>query len=357
MAKNETPPAGDIRVGLIGFGLAGAVFHAPLVSTTEGLRLAAVVTSNPERAHEARRAYTGVLVLGTPEELWARAGELDLVVVASPNRTHAPLALAALGAGLSVVVDKPLAATASEGRRLRDEAERRGLLLTVFQNRRWDGDFLTVRRLLEGGSLGRVLRFESRFERWRPRAKSGWRQSGAPEDAGGLLYDLGSHLIDQALLLFGPARRVYAELGRPYPEVLADNDTFVALEHAGGVRSHLWMSTAAAQPGPRFRVLGSEAAYTKFGLDVQEEALKRGARPGDAGWGEESEGDWGLTGAGDDLRPQRTEPGCYECFYRGVVSALREGAPPPVDPSESVAVLEIIEAARRSHEERQTVRL
>jgi predicted dehydrogenase len=344
-----------LRVGLIGFGLAGSVFHAPLISTTPGLRLAAVVTSNPERTREAQRDYTGVRVFTTPEQLWERAGDFDLVVVASPNRTHAPLARAALEAGLSVVVDKPLAATASEGRKLIEEAGRRGLLLTVFQNRRWDGDFLTLRRLLSRGELGRVLRFESRFERWRPRAKDGWRQSVAPEDAGGLLYDLGSHLIDQALVLFGPVRRVYAELGRPYAGVDVDNDTFVALEHVGGVRSHLWMSTVAAQPGPRFRVLGSEAAYTKFGLDVQEETLKQGARPGDAGWGEEPERRWGLIGAEDDLRPVPTEPGSYQSFYQGVVSALRDGAPPPVDPAESVAVLEVIEAARRSDAEGLTV--
>jgi predicted dehydrogenase len=164
-------------------------------------------------------------------------------------------------------------------------------------------------------------------------------------------------LIDQALVLFGPVTRVYAELGRPYPEVEADNDTFVALSHTGGVRTHLWMSTAAAQQGPRFRVLGSAAAYTKFGLDVQEEALKRGERPGDAGWGEEAEPHWGLLGAGDDLRPQRTEAGCYERFYQGVVPTLRDGAPPPVDPAEAVAVLEVIEAAQRSHAEGQTVML
>jgi predicted dehydrogenase len=357
MVNNETPGGEPLRVGLIGFGLAGAVFHAPLISATPGLRLAAVVTSNPERTLEAQRAYTGVRVFTAPERLWERARDLDLVVVATPNRTHAPLARAALEAGLAVVVDKPLAANAAEGRGLIEEAGRRGLLLTVFQNRRWDGDFLTLRRLLGRGGLGRVLRFESRFERWRPRAKGGWRQSGAPEDAGGLLYDLGSHLIDQALILFGPARRVYAELGRPYAGVDVDNDTFVALEHAGGVRSHLWMSTVAAQPGARFRVLGSEAAYTKLGLDVQEEALKQGGRPGAEGWGEEPERRWGVLGAGDDLRPLRTEPGSYQSFYQGVVSALREGAPPPVDPAEAVAVLEVIEAARRSDAEGQTVLL
>ncbi|HEX8560703.1 MAG TPA: Gfo/Idh/MocA family oxidoreductase [Pyrinomonadaceae bacterium] len=357
MTNGTTSGGGDARVGLVGFGLAGAVFHAPLVAATKGLRLAAVVTSNPERSRRARSLYPGALVYDDAGRMFERAGDLDLVVIASPNRTHAPLARAALDAGLHVVVDKPLAATAAEARWLVEEARRRRLLLTVFQNRRWDGDFLTLAGLVGRGALGRVLRFESRFERWRPRPKPGWRQSDEPADAGGLLYDLGSHLIDQALLLFGPAARVYAELERPYEGVGADNDSFVALTHASGVRSHLWMSSAAAQPGPRFRALGSEAAYTKFGLDAQEDALREGARPGDPGWGEEPAERWGLFGAGDDLRPLRTEPGSYQSFYAGVAAAMRDGAPPPVEPSEAAAALEVIEAARRSHAEGRAVNL
>ena len=346
----------ELRVALIGFGLAGAVFHAPLVEATRGLRLKAVVTSDPERTRQVERRYPGVTIFDDAGRLWEHGEEFDLVVVASPNRTHVPLSQAALRAGLHVVVDKPLAATADGGRRLSEEASARGLLLTPFHNRRWDGDFLTVRGLLGRGELGRVLRFESRYERWRPRPKPGWRQSGEAADAGGLLYDLGSHLIDQALVLFGPARGVYAELDPFYEGAEADNDSFVALTHEGGVRSHLWMSTAAAQPGPRFRVLGSEASYTKFGLDVQEEALKLGGRPGGQGWGEEEEARWGLLGAGEDLRPVRTEPGSYQRFYEGVVAAIREGAPPPVSPSDAVAVLEVIEAARLSHTEGRTVK-
>lgn len=355
---NHLKPSGEcIRVGLIGFGLAGSVFHAPLVAATAGLRLSAVVTSDAERARRAQSSHPGVAVYESAERLLEQKGALDLLVVASPNRTHAPLALSGLGAGLHVVVDKPLAPTAVEARALVEEARRRGLLLTPFHNRRWDGDFLTLRRLLNEGRLGRVLRFESRFERWRERPKPGWRQSDDPAEAGGLLYDLGSHLIDQALVLFGPVRRVYAELCRPYADVRVDNDTFVALTHDGGVRSHLWMSSVAAQAGPRFRVLGSAAAYVKYGLDVQEEALRQGSRPGAEGWGEEPEQRWGLVGAGDDPRPLRTEPGSYQSFYAGVVAAIREGAPPPVDASEAVAVLDIIEAARRSDEEGQTVSL
>jgi predicted dehydrogenase len=178
-------------------------------------------------------------------------------VVAAPNRAHVPLARTAIDLGKAVVVDKPLALTAAEGRALVDAARARGVLLTVFQNRRWDGDLLTVRRLLTEGALGDVYRFESRFERWRPTPKPGWRESGAPEEGGGVLVDLGSHLVDQAASCSGPVSQVYAELDRRRPGVQVDDDAFVALTHASGVRSHLWMSAVAAQLGPRLRVLGA----------------------------------------------------------------------------------------------------
>ncbi|HKP73888.1 MAG TPA: Gfo/Idh/MocA family oxidoreductase, partial [Longimicrobiaceae bacterium] len=262
-----------LRVGLIGYGLAGSAFHAPLIAATPGLRLSLVVTSNPERAAQVRREHSEVEIVDTAERLWERAGELELVVVASPNRTHVPLARAALAAGLPVVVDKPLAATSADARALADEAGSRGLLLSVFQNRRWDGDFLTLRHLIADGALGDVHRFESRFERWRPAPKPGWRERGDPAEAGGVLFDLGSHLIDQALVLFGPVRQVYAEIGRRRPGVEVDDDAFVALTHASGVVSHLWTSLVAAEDSGRFCVLGSRAAYVKRGLDVQEAAL------------------------------------------------------------------------------------
>lgn len=343
-----------LRAALIGYGLAGSAFHGPLIATTGGMRLAAVVTHSEERAAQARREHPGVQVVDAVERLWESADRLDLVVLASPNRTHVPLAMEALEAGLPVVVDKPLAPSAAEARRLVREAQRRELLLTVFQNRRWDGDFLTLRRLLEQEELGRVLRFESRFERWRPTPKPGWRERGAPEEAGGILFDLGSHLIDQALLLFGPVRRVYAEVERQREGVEVDDDTFVALTHASGVRSHLWMSAVAGQLGPRMRVLGSRAAYTKEGLDVQEDALRAGKRPG-AGWGEEPPEGWGLLGAGEEVRPVPTEPGAYPRFYEGVAAALREGSPPPVDPEDAVETLEVVEAALRSSAEGRVV--
>lgn len=346
-----------IRAGLIGYGLAGASFHAPLIRATRGLELAAIVTSNAERQREARSAHPGAELFDSAAQLWDHAAQLDLVVVASPNRTHVPLSLRALEAGLDVVVDKPLAPTSAEGRRLVQEARRRERLLTVFHNRRWDGDFLTLRGLLADGALGEPYRFESRFDRWRPTPKPGWRELGAPEEAGGLLYDLGSHLIDQALVLFGPVSHVYAELDRRRPGVEVDDDAFVALTHTSGTRSHLFMSVLAAQPGPRLRMMGSRSAYVKHGLDVQEAALRGGGSPDDARWGEEPPEAWGTLGTADELRRVPTVPGAYRRFYEGVVAAIDDGAPPLVDPADAVVGLEIIEGARRSAAERRVVAL
>jgi predicted dehydrogenase len=352
MAPSTNAP---FRVGLLGYGVGGAVFHAPLIAATPGLRLDAVMTANPERQAQARAEHPDAAVLADADALLAR--DLDLVVVATPNRTHVPLALAALDAGRAVVVDKPLAATAEEGRRLIEETGRRGLLLTVFQNRRWDADFRTVRRLLGEGALGTVTRFESRFERWRPKLKGNWRERAGAEEAGGLLYDLGSHLVDQALHLFGPVRHVYAELDVRRAGAEVDDDAFVALTHTSGVRSHLWVSALAGQLGPRFRVLGDAAGFTKYGLDVQEDALRAGGRPGDPGWGVEPAAQHGQLGLDGDLRTVPSEPGAYQEFYAGVERALRDGAAPPVDPADAVAALEVIAAARRSAAEGRVVTL
>jgi predicted dehydrogenase len=334
------------NVALLGYGLAGSVFHAPFIATTPGLRLAVVVTRNEERKAQALREHPDVVVLGTADEVWDRATELDLVVVATPNSTHASLGQAALESGLSVVVDKPFARTAAEGRALVEAARELGLMLTVFQNRRWDGDFLTLRRLLDERRLGRVHRFESRFERWRPQPRGGWRERAGVEEAGGLLYDLGSHLVDQALQLFGGVSNVYAELDVRREGAEVDDDDFLALEHESGVRSHLWMSALAADQGPRFRVLGDRGAFVKHGLDVQEEALRAGRSPAEPGRGEEPRERWGRLVVDGEAQEVRTEPGSYGSFYAAVERSLRESGPPPVDPSEAVAVLEVLDAAR-----------
>ena len=336
-----------IRVALIGYGLGGRSFHAPIIAVTRGLRLDAIVTSNAERRRQASAEHPAARMVDSPDALFADAGKVDLVVVTTPNRTHVPLARRALEAGLPVVVDKPLAPTSQEARALAEEARRRKLLLTVYHNRRWDGDFRTIQRLLREGALGSVHRFESRFERWRPALREGWRESADPADAGGLLYDPGSHLIDQALQLFGPAAGVYAEVDARRRGSHVEDDAFVAITHENGVRSHLWMSVLAADRAPRFRVFGAKGTYTKLGMDVQEEALRNGQRPDAPGWGVEPRDAWGVLADGDATSSVPTEAGAYQDFYAAVAASLTSGTPPPVDPVDAAAVIEVIEQARR----------
>ncbi|MBA0049603.1 oxidoreductase [Streptomyces sp. AJS327] len=347
-----------LRAGLIGYGLAGSVFHAPLIAAAPDLTLDTVVTADPERRAAARAAHGDQLtVVGGVDELFARADRLDLVVVASPNRTHVTLARRALEAGLSVVVDKPLAGTAAEAYRLASLAEDRGLALSVFHNRRWDNDFLTLRALLDEGALGTVHRFESRFERWRPKPRGVWRESGDPAELGGLLYDLGSHVVDQALTLFGPVTTVYAEVDTRRAGAEADDDTFLALAHRDGVRSHLHVSATAPLLGPRFRVLGSEAGYVSHGLDPQEAALRAGAVPGGPGWGTEPDSAWGTLGSLDARRTVPSRPGDYPAFYAAMARAVRGAGPPPVTAREAAEGLRVLEAARTSAADGRTVRL
>jgi scyllo-inositol 2-dehydrogenase (NADP+) len=346
----------QVKVALLGYGVAGEHFHAPLINATPGLDLAAIVTSDTERAARAVARYPQVVVHQRPYEIFAGAAEYDLVVIATPNASHVSLATAALDAGLPVVVDKPLATTSADAQRLVDHAKAAKLLLTVFQNRRWDGDFLTLQRLIHNGDLGTVWRFESRFERWRPQPKPGWRESGDPADGGGILADLGSHLVDQALVLFGPVTRVYATLDRRRPGVSVEDDACLELAHASGVRSTLWVSAVAADLGPRLRVLGSRAAYVVDGLDCQEDSLRAGEDPASPGWGKESPKRWGRVGAGDESHAVPRGPGQYPVFYSKVRDALRLAGPVPVKPEDAVATLRVLDAARRSAARSEVVR-
>ena len=356
-ASPSNERSAPIRVGLIGYGLGGAVFHAPLIAVTPGLELTTIVTADPLRRAQAQRDHPGARVVDSAEWLWANAAELDLVVVATPNRTHVPLALASVAAGLHVVVDKPIAPSASEARRLATAARAHGVMAVPYHNRRWDGDFRTVQRLLREGTIGRVTRFESRFERWRPVPRPGWRERTDPEEAGGILFDLGSHLIDQALVLFGPVTHVYAELDNRRPGTEVDDDAFVALAHSSGVRSHLWMSALVADPGPRLRVLGTTGSYLKRGMDVQEGGLREGLRPDESNWGNEPEERWGILGDGSTSKRIRTETGGYQRYYAEMEAAIRTGGPAPVDIEDAIAGLEVIEAARKSAAEQRVISL
>jgi scyllo-inositol 2-dehydrogenase (NADP+) len=345
----------DLRVAIIGYGLAGRVFHAPLIAATRGLTVSSVVTSNPERQGEVSRDHPGARTLSSPDRLWER-DDHDLVVIATPNDTHLALATAAIDHGLPVVVDKPLAVTAARAEQLVQRAQRAGVPLTVFQNRRWDSDHLTLQRLLEGGHLGAVIRYESRFERWRPAPKPGsWRESLPADQGGGLLLDLGSHLVDQALTLFGPVTHVYGEVDarRSLP---AEDDVFIALRHVSGTISHLRASAVTGAPGPRLRVLGSEAAFVLTRLDSQEDRLRAGARPDTVpDWGVEPEAHRGRLVTGDASVPVPGERGDWGRFYALLVAALRDGGPPPVDPSDAVAALRVLEWARESAATQTTI--
>ncbi|HQE47176.1 MAG TPA: Gfo/Idh/MocA family oxidoreductase [Rhodoglobus sp.] len=344
MPTTTTP----IRTGIIGFGLAGRVFHAPFIATNPAFRLDLISTANPDRAAEAAAQHPGAEIVATPDELLARAGDLDLVILASPAHTHLEQGLAALEAGAAVVIDKPFVPTVSDAKKLIAAAEDADRVLTVFQNRRWDGDFLTVKRLIAEGALGTVHRFESTFERWSGPNRDRWQDTTTIEQGAGITYDLGSHLVDQALQLFGPAVVEQAELQIVRDGAVSDDDAFISLLHSSGVRSHLTMSRAAAHSGPRFRVLGSESGYTVYGLDGQEPALKLQKWPGSDGYGVTPESEWGLLGIDGSeagLTPVPTEPGDYPAFYAGVAAAIRDGAPAPVDPRDALEVVRILERA------------
>jgi len=254
-----------------------------------------------------------------------------------------------------VVVDKPLALTSAEAAGLVDAASAARVPLTVFQNRRWDSDQLTLRRLVQDGVLGTVLRYESRFERWRPQPRAdSWREALPAAAGGGLLLDLGSHLVDQALQLFGPALRVYAEIDSR--RGVSDDDVFVAVEHVTGVRSHLWAGALAGAPGPRLRVLGSAGAFVVDPLDGQEDQLRAsGHLP--VGGLEVAPQSYGRLVRGDLVEPVASERGRWDLFYPAMAAAVAGLGPVPVDPADAVRTLELIEAARLSAAEHRVVAL
>jgi scyllo-inositol 2-dehydrogenase (NADP+) len=347
------PPSHDrIRVALIGYGMGGRLFHAPFIAAEPRMDLAAVVTANDSRRRELLSRYPGTDVLRRAEDLLDHLGEIDLVVISTPNATHAPLAEAVLTHGKPVVVDKPVTPTAEATRRLARLAEAHDTSVVPFQNRRWDGDFRTVVELVRQSRLGTLHRFESRYERWQPLISTdpgrAWKNDGQPGAGVGILFDLGTHLIDQAVMLFGRPQGVYAEMAVRRPSSGVDDDVFVALGYGTGPSVHLWMSAVAADRGPRFRLLGEAAAYVKWGMDPQEDMLSGGHAPGEANWGEEPRSSWGHIVTGADRSTLPTLAGAYQLFYAGMASLLLDGGPPPVDIADAIMTAEIVEAAVRA---------
>jgi scyllo-inositol 2-dehydrogenase (NADP+) len=340
-----------LRTAIIGFGISGKVFHAPLIQADNSYLLEAIVTSQPGRAEAARKTYPHAQIIATPDELFSLidAGNLglDVIVLGTPPVNHKKLAKAALERGLHVVVDKPFVPNSADGEELIAAAAAAGRCLTVFQNRRWDGDYLTVRQLIRDGMLGDVRTFESRFEWWMPEGFGNWRDEALLAEGGGILHDLGAHLIDQAIQLFGPVAKVYGETFRHngHDQSDADQEAFLSLQHQSGIQSRLWMNGQAPQPGPRFHVTGSRAAYTKWGLDGQEKSLSEGMLPTDALYGLEAPETWGRTGVAGSLISEPTQAGDYPQFYKQLAQALQTDSPAPVDPHDAVAVLKVIESA------------
>jgi predicted dehydrogenase len=340
-----------IRVGLIGFGMAGRVFHAPLLSSVEGIELAAVV----ERAsNKAAERYPGIATHRSVEAMLADKS-LRLLVVATPNATHFSLAKEILKAGRNVVVDKPMTLTSVQAAELVQLSWKHKALLAPFHNRRWDSDFLTVRKLVDEGSLGRLVACESRFDRWRPAPlrERLWKEN--VDAGGGTLLDLGPHLVDQALVLFGKPEAVSADVIREKdrPGV---NDSFTIRLRYPGLSVTLGANGLSLPAMPRFHLRGTGGGYVKKGLDPQEAALNKIARIEDPNWGEEPAHDWGLLHVGIDggsvIRPLPALPGDYRLFYTGVRDALEGKGPAPVTGVDGWRVARLLEYAAESAKSR-----
>ncbi len=340
-----------IRVGLIGFGMAGRVFHAPLLSSVQGIELAAVLerTSN-----EAAERYQGITVHRSVEAMLADKS-LRLLVVATPNGTHFSLAKEILKAGKNVVVDKPMTLTSAEAAELIALSWEHKALLVPFHNRRWDSDFLTVRKLLDEGLLGQLVAFESRLDRWRPTPLKErlWKED--PEAGGGTLLDLGPHLSDQALVLFGKPEAVSADVVREKDGPGA-NDSFAVRLRYPRLSVTLGANGLSLPAAPRFHLRGTGGGYVKKGVDPQEAALNKITRIDDRNWGAEPAHDWGLLHVGIDggsvSRPVPALPGDYRLFYAGVRDALEGQGPAPVTAVDGWRVARLLEWAAESAEKR-----
>ena len=341
-----------VRVGLVGYGFAGQTFHAPLIASVPGLRLAAFASSDAARV---ARDWPGLPVEADPLRLCAR-DDIDLVVIASPNDSHHPLALAALQAGKHVVVDKPFTVSLAQAQQLDAVAREHRRVLSVFHNRRWDGDFLTLRALLARGELGRVVELESRFDRFRPLVRQRWREQSPV--GGGLWFDLGPHLLDQALQLFGWPHTLRLDLARQRDEAVNDDAFEARLGYAGGLNVTLRASALTALPGPRFAAHGTRGSFVKWGLDAQEDALKAGQRPlPDTDWGIDTQAATLSTlGPDGETLQARAVPllrGDYPAYYAGVRDAIVAGAPNPVPAAQAIDVMALIELGFRSDAERR----
>ena len=339
-----------IRVALIGYGYAGRTFHAPLIRATPGLELAAICSSRPERV---RADLPGMAVVVSAEEICA-SPSIELVVVATPNDTHVPVAAMALLAGKHVVLEKPFAPTVEESRELVSLAARQRRVLAVFHNRRWDGDFLAISDLVTSGALGEISHFESHFDRYRPVVRDRWRER--PGVGAGLWYDLGPHLVDQALQLFGLPDRVIGSLAAQRPGAQTDDWAHVILEY-GRLRVILHTAVVVAAAPPRFVVHGQAGSWIKYGLDRQERQLVAALTPDGPEASHDDEHAIHVDGATGTEREMPVPAGDYRRFYLQLRDALQGVGGNPVPPEQALAVIAVVAAAIRSSDEGRAVAL
>lgn len=337
-------PGLPIRVGVIGFGFVSKTFHVPLLRGTDGYTITAVSSSRPGEVHAE---LPDVEVVSDPKEL-ASSPDVDLVVIASPNKTHAPLAEAAMRAGRHVVVDKPFTITVAEARHLAAVGRESDVLLTVFQNRRWDSDFRTVRDAIRRDLTGRVVLFESRIDRYRPDVRNRWRE--VPGPGAGLLYDLGPHLIDQALLLFGIPESVQATLASQRSGARTD-DFFQLVLRYGELVATLGAGSLVSGGSARFAVHGDKASLVKQKPDIQEDQLRAGMKPGASDWGADPDDALLYEGSANTTRVLKAARGDQRGYYVTLREALLGRGPNPVTPEQGATVMAIIEAALRSEKE------
>jgi scyllo-inositol 2-dehydrogenase (NADP+) len=332
-----------LNVALIGYGFAGKTFHAPLIAHTPGLNLRAVVSS--DRA-KVLSDFSNVDVESRADGMFSRP-DIDLVVVATPNTTHFELASLALEAGKNVVIDKPIATSSEEAVKLVDLAKKKGLFISAFQNRRWDADFLTVRSLVERNVLGEISQFQSNYDRYRPTVQTRWREQELP--GSGVWFDLGSHLVDQVVLLFGAPDTVYGDLAIQRSGAKSCDYFHVVLQ-CGKMRVILHSGSLVLGETPRFAIHGAAGSYIKYGLDTQEASLKKGQIPGSAEWGVDPKMGTLYTqvDGSANTKAEPNLPGNYPAYYQAIRDAILHGNPNPVNPDQTLIAMRILELAAES---------
>ncbi|CAN7217801.1 oxidoreductase [Rossellomorea sp. LjRoot5] len=333
-----------IKVGLAGYGFSGQSFHRPLLSHLEEFHIEAVMSSNEEKVVND---LEGTIVVPSLEDLLQE--DIELVVITTPNHLHYSMIKQSLLAGKHVIVEKPFVTNSRDGKELLALAKEKGLHLSVFHNRRWDADFLTIQQLLKEETLGQIFTYEAHFDRFRPTIKDRWKENKI--EGGGVLYDLGSHLLDQALTLFGAPEWVQADV---FPQRNPDKaeDYFLITLGYDVLRVQLYSRSIVLDPGPRYQVHGLKGSFVKHGMDRQEDDLKAGKNPVSEQWGVEDEENWGVltTISGEEVTSEviPSEKGDYTQFYLGVYGAVRENSSLPVDPEDALQVITIIEACKES---------